>query len=89
MSLVIREKTNFDNMWIKAVNTETKSEVKFYISGTGERLTCKIAKSDEELFKKIFNDLKSEVKKTRSTSNYNRLLRIREKLCKVYGFKNS
>lgn len=57
MKLVIRQKQNHSNLWIKLVDKETKSEAKFYISFSSARVTRNNTPSTSEFFQKVTSKL--------------------------------
>lgn len=83
MKLVIRKKLNHSNLWVKLVDTETKIEVKFYISFSSARLTNKVTESTRPLFKEVVQKMNNIYKENANEAPVT-LIEKMEELFKQY-----
>ena len=74
----ITKKINHDSLWIKIVDTKTKSEAKLFIGRTGQKITFKATPEMRDTMKGKA-DIMANMLKTKSDLSYGDLINEIEK----------
>lgn len=85
MNLVTRTKINKDNVWIKAIDTETKSEVKFFYGVKSVRLTTKTTPETKATMAKFAEMINADFAENQHLAPQDIIAGMEKKLKKMFA----